>query len=330
MRNSMNLHHTRTKIIIACILVAALAALSLIVGKYPLTVKGLIAGDTMQHRVLFNLRIPRTVMALMGGTGLGVAGFVFQTIFKNPLAAPDIIGVSSGASAGAAFSIVFISSGMITVTVSAFAGGVIAVLLSLILAGFTKGSKSISIVLAGIAVQALSQTALMVFKLAADPEKQLASIEYWIMGSLNGISITKIPFSAGVCIACIAIIFIFGRQLLMLSLDEGEARMLGVPVRWMRFALLLIATFMVAAIISLTGLISFVGLIAPHSARLLTGDNRKSTMILSGLAGAIILTGADILARSVAAVELPVSVFTSILGAPFLVMLVIRRCKKYE
>lgn len=216
---------------------------------------------------------------------------------------------------------------MITVTVSAFAGGVIAVLLSLILAGFTKGSKSISIVLAGIAVQALSQTALMVFKLAADPEKQLASIEYWIMGSLNGISITKIPFSAGVCIACIAIIFIFGRQLLMLSLDEGEARMLGVPVRWMRFALLLIATFMVAAIISLTGLISFVGLIAPHSARLLTGDNRKSTMILSGLAGAIILTGADILARSVASVELPVSVFTSILGAPFLVMLVIRRCK---
>ena len=325
----MNLHHTRTKIIIACILVAALAALSLIVGKYPLTVKGLIAGDTMQHRVLFNLRIPRTVMALMGGTGLGVAGFVFQTIFKNPLAAPDIIGVSSGASAGAAFSIVFISSGMITVTVSAFAGGVIAVLLSLILAGFTKGSKSISIVLAGIAVQALSQTALMIFKLAADPEKQLASIEYWIMGSLNGISITKIPFSAGVCIACIAIIFIFGRQL-MLSLDEGEARMLGVPVRWMRFALLLIATFMVAAIISLTGLISFVGLIAPHSVRLLTGDNRKSTMILSGLAGAIILTGADILARSVAAVELPVSVFTSIIGAPFLVMLVIRRCKKYE
>ena len=319
MRNSMDLHHTRTKIIIACILVAALAALSLIVGKYPLTVKGLIARDPMQHRVLFNLRIPRTVMALIGGTGLGVAGFVFQTIFKNPLAAPDIIGVSSGASAGAAFSIVFISSGMISVTVSAFAGGVIAVLLSFILAGFTKGSKSISIVLAGIAVQALSQTA-----------NPLSSIEYWIMGSLNGISITKIPFSAGVCIACIAVIFIFGRQLLMLSLDEGEARMLGVPVRWMRFALLLVATLMVAAIISLTGLISFVGLLAPHSARLLTGDNRKSTMALSGLMGAVILTGADILARSVAAVELPVSVFTSILGAPFLVMLVIRRHKKYE
>lgn len=82
MRNSMNLHHTRTKIIIACILVAALAALSLIVGKYPLTVKELIAGDTMQHRVLFNLRIPRTVMALIGGTGLGVAGFVFRRFLR--------------------------------------------------------------------------------------------------------------------------------------------------------------------------------------------------------------------------------------------------------
>ena len=325
MRNSMNLHHTRTKIIIACILVAALAALSLIVGKYPLTVKGLIAGDTMQHRVLFNLRIPRTVMALMGGTGLGVAGFVFQTIFKNPLAAPDIIGVSSGASAGAAFSIVFISSGMIMVTVSAFAGGVIAVLLSLILAGFTKGSKSISIVLAGIAVQALSQTALMIFKLAADPEKQLASIEYWIMGSLNGISLYTIKGNVILCILCISALFLLYRQIMMLSLHDDEGRMLGVHTQHLRLLILLIATLATSGIISMTGLISFISLLAPHGARLIIKNNRLSTMFLSGIIGGCLLTLGDILARSVASTELPVSIFTSLVGAPFLIYLCVRR-----
>ena len=304
---------------------AALAALSLIVGKYPLTVKGLIAGDTMQHRVLFNLRIPRTVMALMGGTGLGVAGFVFQTIFKNPLEAPDIIGVSSGASAGAAFSIVFISSGMITVTVSAFAGGVIAVLLSLILAGFTQGSKSISIVLAGIAVQALSQTALMVFKLAADPEKQLASIEYWIMGSLNGISLYSIRFNIVLCIICIICLFLLYRQIILLSLDDHEGRMLGVDVRRMRLLVLIIATLATASVISMTGLISFIALLAPHGARMLLKSNRISTMLTSGLIGGCLLTLGDILARSIASTELPVSIFTSLIGAPVLIYLCLRR-----
>ena len=316
--------------VIWILLLIAVSIWSVFTGQYPLTIKGLLNGDKMMLMVFFRLRLPRVIMGIIGGFGLSIAGYVYQLVFKNPLASPDIAGVSSGASAGAAFAIVAVSASAPFISICAFAGGLIALSITLLTAYAVPGKNRYTIILTGIAIHSVAQTILMFLKLAADPEKQLASIEYWIMGSLNGISITKIPFSAGVCIACIAIIFIFGRQLLMLSLDEGEARMLGVPVRWMRFALLLIATFMVAAIISLTGLISFVGLIAPHSARLLTGDNRKSTMILSGLAGAIILTGADILARSVAAVELPVSVFTSIIGAPFLVMLVIRRCKKYE
>ena len=166
---------------------------------------------------------------------------------------------------------------MITVTVSAFAGGVIAVLLSLILAGFTKGSKSISIVLAGIAVQALSQTALMVFKLAADPEKQLVSIEYWIMGSLNGISIDSIAIPFFITFIGFFIILLLYRQILILSINEDEAASLGVNVTIFRFIILITATLIVSSIICVTGLISFIGLIAPHIARLLTGRNDRFT-----------------------------------------------------
>jgi iron complex transport system permease protein len=122
-------------------------------------------------------------MALIGGFGLGAAGFVYQTVFRNPLASPDIIGVSSGASVGAAFAILFVSSGALSTTVCAFAGGLAAVFLSLGLAAAAPGRSKMSLVLAGIAVHALAQTLLMLLKLTADPEKELASIEYWIMGS---------------------------------------------------------------------------------------------------------------------------------------------------
>ena len=301
----------------------ALAVVSLFVGKYPLTMAKLAAGDEMQWRVFRTLRLSRTVVGLIGGFALGAAGFVYQTVFRNPLASPDIIGVSSGASAGAAAGILFLS-GAASVTLSAFAGALIAVVLALALAGLDKSGKNSTIVLAGIAVHSLAQTALMCLKLTADPERELASIEYWIMGSLNGISAYSIRGNMALCIICLVVLFLLHRQVLMLSAEEGEARMLGVNVGIMRLIVLLIATFTVSGVVSLTGLISFVGLLAPHAARLLTGNNRIGTMLLSGFAGAVILLGADILARSVAATELPVSIFTSLIGAPFLIWLIVR------
>ena len=165
----------------------ALAAAGLFVGKYPLSLEKLLAGDRMQWRVFLTLRLSRTVVGIIGGFALGVAGFVYQTVFRNPLASPDIIGVSSGASAGAAAGILFLS-GAAAVTVSAFAGALLAVVFALALSGLDRSGKNSTIVLAGIAVHSLAQTALMCLKLTADPERELASIEYWIMGSLNGIS----------------------------------------------------------------------------------------------------------------------------------------------
>ena len=168
----------------------------------------------------------------------------------------------------------------------------------------------------------------MALKLTADPERELASIEYWIMGSLNGISVYSIGGNLILCLICMAVLFALHRQVILLSTEEGEARMLGVNIATLRLAVLLVATLVVSSVVSLTGLISFVGLLAPHGARLLTKQNRIGTMFLSGLTGGALLCGADILARSVAATELPVSIFTSLLGAPFLIFLIIRGRKQ--
>ncbi|MCQ2520519.1 MAG: iron ABC transporter permease [Lachnospiraceae bacterium] len=296
-------------------------------GKYPLSLAKILQGDELQIKVFMTLRLSRAVVGLIGGFALGISGFIYQTIFRNPLAAPDIIGVSSGASAGAAFGILFFS-GALSVTLCSFGGALVSVGLAILFSSLDKTDRKSTVILAGIAVHSLAQTFLMILKTMADPEKQLASIEYWIMGSLNGINSHIIAGNLILCAACLAVLFLLHRQSLLLSQDEAEARMLGVDVSKMRFIILIVSTLVVSSVVSLTGLISFVGLLAPHSARKLTGNNSAKTMFLGGIVGGIILLAADILARSVAQTELPVSIFTSLIGAPFLVLLIFRRRDK--
>lgn len=305
------------------VLLIVLAITSLFVGKYPLSLDRLFSGDAFQWRIFLTLRLSRTVAGVIGGFTLGVAGFVYQTAFRNPLASPDIIGVSSGASAGAAMGILFLS-GAVSITISAFAGALLAMILALGLSSLDRSGKHQTIVLAGIAVHSLAQTALMLLKLTADPEQELAAIEYWIMGSLNGISVYSIGGNLLLSIFCVIALFLLHRQIVFLSAEEGEARMMGVNVPQLRFVILFMSTLAVSSVVSLTGLISFVGLLAPHASRMLTKSNTSSTMLLSGLSGGCLLCAADLLARSAAATELPVSIFTSLVGAPFLVMLIIR------
>ena len=329
MKHSTTLHTATSKRFCAAGLVflAVLAVASLFVGKYPLSMDALLSGDEMQWRVFVTLRCSRAIVGVAGGFALGVAGFIYQTVFRNPLASPDIIGVSSGASAGAAAGILFLS-GAASVTLAAFGGALLAVVLALTLSGLDRSGKNSTIVLSGIAVHSLAQTVLMCLKLTADPERELASIEYWIMGSLSGISVHAIGGNLILCAACVAVLFLLHRQVILLATEEGEARMLGVDVSRLRLIVLLVATLVVSSVVSLTGLISFVGLLAPHGARMLTRDNRTGTMLLSGLLGGILLCGADMLARSAATAELPISIFTSLLGVPFLVFLIVRGRRK--
>jgi iron complex transport system permease protein len=282
----------------------------------------------MSIMVFKRLRLPRALMGVIGGFGLSISGYIYQLIFKNPLASPDIVGVSSGASAGAALAIVAVSASIPVISISAFIGAVTALIITLLTAYLVPGRNSYTIVLAGIAIHSVAQTILMFLKLAADPEKQLASIEYWIMGSLNGISRDSLAIPFLTTLAGFIIMAMLYRQVLILSTSEEEAVSLGVNVTILRFIILMLATLVVSSIICVTGLISFIGLIAPHIARLLTKRNDIFTYITSGFTGAILLTLADILARSVSSSELPVSIFTSLLGAPLLIILLIRANKK--
>jgi iron complex transport system permease protein len=327
-----NTYNYRNKIIllsaIQVLLLLAVLVWSVITGQYPLTLKSLLSGDTMSIMVFKRLRLPRALMGVIGGFGLSISGYIYQLIFKNPLASPDIVGVSSGASAGAALAIVAVSTSVPVISISAFIGAVTALIITLLTAYLVPGRNSYTIVLAGIAIHSVAQTILMFLKLAADPEKQLASIEYWIMGSLNGISRDSLAIPFLTTLAGFIIMAMLYRQVLILSTSEEEAVSLGVNVAILRFIILMLATLIVSSIICVTGLISFIGLIAPHIARLLTKRNDIFTYITSGFTGAILLTLADILARSVSTSELPVSIFTSLLGAPLLIILLIRANKK--
>lgn len=327
-----NTSNYRNKIIllsvIQVLLLIVVLVWSVITGQYPLTLKSLLSGDTMSIMVFKRLRLPRALMGVIGGFGLSISGYIYQLIFKNPLASPDIVGVSSGASAGAALAIVAVSASVPVISISAFIGAVTALIITLLTAYLVPGRNSYTIVLAGIAIHSVAQTILMFLKLAADPEKQLASIEYWIMGSLNGISRDSLAIPFLTTLTGFIIMALLYRQILILSTSEEEAVSLGVHVTSLRFIILLLATLVVSSIICVTGLISFIGLIAPHIARLLTKRNDIFTYITSGFTGAILLTLADILARSVSPSELPVSIFTSLLGAPLLIILLIRANKK--
>ena len=306
------------------VLTLALAVLSLFIGKYHFSFDELAKLDAMQWQIFYTLRIGRTITALAGGFALGLCGFVFQIVFKNALASPSIIGVSSGASAGAAAGILFFG-GTLAVTFCSFVGSLCAVALVLWFSYFDKNSRKSSIVLAGIAVHALAQTILMSLKLLADPESHLASIEYWMMGSLSNVSIDRLWWSVVVMTVTSIVLFALHRQLILLSSDEDEARSLGVSVQGVRLVVLFLATLCVSSVISMTGLISFIGLVAPHIARKLIKNNKLSTMFMAGVIGSFLLIASDILARSLAKSELPISIFTSILGVPFLIWLTLHQ-----
>ena len=308
----------------ALVLTGAAFAASLSVGRYPIDWAQLMA-DGMDRRVFLTLRLPRTCMALLAGFALGVAGSVYQAVFQNPLAAPDIIGVSSGASVGAAAAILLFGGGVVLTALLAFAGGMAAVLVVLSLAGFARRQGVTGIVLAGIAVNALTESLLMLMKLTADPEKQLAAIEFWTMGSFADVTLQKLCGVLPLAVIGLAGLFLLHRQILLLGLSEDEARMLGVPVGMMRRVVLLLATLVTGVVVSVTGLISFIGLLAPHIARLLARSSRFSTTVLSGIVGGALLLCADILARSIGSSEIPVSIITSLLGAPFLFWLMCKR-----
>lgn len=318
------------QIIVATILMGAAFILSIGVGRYPISVSEIISiirgveVTEMTRRVFFSLRLPRTIMVLIAGVGLSISGSVYQTIFKNPLATPDIIGVSSGANLGAAIAISFFAGSTISIAAFAFLGGLGAVFIALGLTRISNNKGITTFVLAGIVIGSTAQGLIMLLKYMADPERQLAAIEYWSMGSFAGVTGEKLLSILPYFIIGIIGLFLLKWQINILSLSDEEGKSLGVRVSVIRVIVIICATLVVASIVSITGLISFIGLIGPHIARMLTKKNNFNTTILSGIIGATILLIADTLARSISSSEIPISILTTFIGAPFLAYLMSR------
>ncbi|WP_370646475.1 FecCD family ABC transporter permease [Photobacterium sp. OFAV2-7] len=284
--------------------------------------------------VIHKIRLPRTLLCIAIGSTLALCGAVMQGLFRNPLADPGIIGVSGGASLGAALAIVIFAPlaasfplllTMGTVPVFAFVGGAVSTYLVYRLGTDKNGTSVTIMLLAGVAIGALSGAALGLMNYYAD-DQALRDLSLWSMGSLAGATWPGITLAF---ITLAVLLLAFDRHANALNaflLGEGEARHMGVNVQRLKRLLILVCAAGVGVTVSLTGVIGFIGLIIPHLGRMLTGPNHKTLLPLSALLGALILLIADMLARVVAApAELPVGIITAILGAPFFILLLIRQ-----
>lgn len=313
-------------LIVFIIICLILFCFSLTIGSYDLAIDDILKilggtnNSTIQQNVFYNLRLPRVVMGLFTGLVLGLAGAVYQMLFSNPLASPDLTGVASGASLGAAVAIVIGAGTAIEKTFGAFVFGMLSLVLVIVLVKTTKMQKASAYILSGIVISSLANAGIMMLKYIADPLSQLATIEFWTMGSLAAITVDKMLISLFSGLIPLIVLFLLHRQIVILSLGDENAQYLGINAKWQRAIILILATWMVASVIAITGVISFVGLIAPHIAYLMLKKRTGYFYIISSLVGAILVLVADMLARMLnSGVELPLSILTILFSTPVLV-----------
>ena len=316
-------------------LLAGAVLLSFWAGYYPLTPADVckaflwrfgFQGDILPQAatIFWHIRLPRILSAALIGASLTAAGSVYQGMFRNPLVSPDILGVSSGAGLGAALAILSGAPGWL-VQLSAFCGGVAAVALSYLVSRKSAYSQTLSLVLTGSMVMALCNAGITLIKYVSDPNSVLPQITFWLMGSLNGTSLEDLAWSAAPMAVGLAVIFALRWRINLLTLEEEEARSLGIDVRRTRLLFIAAATLLSAASVCLGGLIGWVGLMVPHMTRALAGADYRRLIPAGAMLGAAYLVLIDSIARSLLSLELPLGVVTSILGVPFFLYLTVRR-----
>src|SRR5574344_1342619 len=324
---------TKIAFIIILILIIVLPLVAITIGRFPSTLHLFFASlftslfpdeelPASVHNVIFTIRLPRILLSLLAGAGLSVAGAAFQALLSNPLATPDTLGVATGASFGAVIGILckFPSWG---IQLTALAMGIIAGGLVYAVSAIKgqHGSSIIMIVLAGMVISALFSALVSLVKYVADPQDVLPAITFWLLGSLSGTTKLTLLQGAPFIVLGIVVIFLLRWKLNLMTLSEDEATSLGVPVKRIRLLVILGATMITAAVVSMCGLIGWVGLLIPHISRMAFGNNNKSVVPASIGLGAIFMLVIDTIARSVTGTEIPVSILTSIIGAPFFIIL---------
>ena len=302
--------------------ISAYEVLDMLFSK--LTASEMRYGEMMQT-VVFEVRLPRVILAMTVGCSLSVSGAVYQCVFKNPMASPNILGTSSGAGLGTALAIIF-SFGAVYTQMISFAFGLLAVAITYAISAKIgrSGNLILVFVLTGILVSTVFQALISLVKYTADPYEKLPAITFWLMGSLstaskNDILIILVPFLLG-----IVPLFLMRWRLNILSLGDEDIKCLGIDVRNLRLIVIGCSTLLTASCVSVAGIIGWVGLIVPHIARMLVGSNFIALLPASALIGATYLLLIDDAARGIFKAEIPLSILTALIGAPYFIYLLVK------
>ena len=279
--------------------------------------------DVQNYSIIVNLRLPRILMAIIVGAGLTCAGNTFQSLFSNPLATPDILGVTSGTCVGAILALI-LSCGILGTQLIALAFGLVSVLFTIKIAGRNKNGSMIYLVLAGVIASSLFNAIGSLLKYTADPQDKLPEITYWLMGSFTSATYQKLLIGSPLIIVGIVIIYLLRWRLNILALSEDEAKASGIDLKKTRMIFILASTLITASAVSMCGQIGWIGLLIPHCARMLVGSNNRYVVPLSISLGASFMILIDTLSRSLTVIELPLSILTAIIGAPVFILLLNR------
>ena len=276
--------------------------------------------DPQGWSVIYHVRLPRILLALAVGMGLSVSGASFQSLFSNPLATPDTLGVATGASFGAVLALLF-TRNILVVQLAALLMGLAALAGTCLISRLNGKSSLLMVVLGGMVVSSLFQALVSLAKYVADPEEDLPAITYWLMGSMSRATYQGLAVGIPLILLGVAVLFLLRWRLNILSLQEDETKALGIDVKKLRLIVMAAATLVTAACVSLCGQVGWVGLLIPHAARMLYGsDNRKIIPVSIGL-GSAFMVAIDTASRAATAAEIPVSILTAIIGAPFFIIL---------
>jgi iron complex transport system permease protein len=316
-------------------LLAAVALVAAASGQYPLSPADVlralwhgVAGATppaLADEVLWRIRLPRIVLACLVGGALGAAGAAFQHLFRNPLVAPDTLGVSSGAALGAVLAI-FAGAGAFVIGLAAFGAGLATVALVTLLATRIRAhDRTLTLVLIGVVVASLCGAAISLVKFLADPYNQLPAITFWLMGSLAAATWRDVAIVVPAIGVAVALLAALAWRINLLALPEDEARTLGADVARLRGLVIAAATLATAASVAVCGIVGWVGLVVPHMARLVAGPEFSRLFPVSALFGAIFMLAIDTVARAATPIDMPPGVLTAFVGTPLFLALLMRR-----
>lgn len=331
--------HPSLKKLILVILPLITLIFSFTMGRYAIAIPDLF-NTVYQHffadnrgtnfdTVVFNIRLPRILAAMLVGAALSTAGAAYQGMFKNPLVSPDILGASAGAGFGACLGIFFAQSGVV-IQFSAFLFGLIAVFLTYFINVKFNFEPTLGLVLGGMLVSNLFASGTGAIKYFADANDTLPAITFWLMGSLSSVNkqdllMILIPMAVG-----FITLFLVRWQLNVLAFGEEEARTLGINTKRLRLIVIISSTLITSASVSISGMIGWVGLVIPHLARSIVGPNYKTLLPVTFVLGATYLLLVDDLARCLGTVEAPLGILTSLIGVPFFILIFKRNIKGWK